>query len=257
MRRHRPLWRYTLGVGAGLALSLGSASPASAEAAPSVSVTAQRVTLRDVLPDCPAPACDADLGSAAPAGSSRLIAAAVIRSALAAAGADVGLYPASEGVQVASSAQAFSPRELAEWVRPSIERSLPEGVRLTGIEARSSALLPLAASAGTCTFSQLPKRPGPQSSTVLVDVLHEGNLVRRLSLVVRLVMSEQAARPAVRKGQSLTLVISRRTATISAQGVALRDAERGQIAPFKVQSTGRVVLARIESAELAAVVEGP
>ena len=250
-------WRYSLGVCAGLVLSMASLGPAFADAPRGVSVSAQRITLRDVLPDCPASACDADLGAAAPAGSSRLIAAAAIRSALAAAGADVALYPGTEGVQVSSLGQAFSPRELAEWVRPSIERSLPQGVRLTGIEPRSSALLPLTASAGTCTFSQLPKRPGPQSSTVLVDVLHEGKVVRRLSLLVRLVMSEQAAQPTVHKGQSLSLVITRRTATISAQGVALKDAELGQIAPFKVQSTGRVVLARVESAETAAVVEGP
>jgi flagella basal body P-ring formation protein FlgA len=76
-------------------------------------------------------------------------------------------------------------------------------------------------------------------------------------LQVRLVLSEQAARAPVPRGSTITLVIQRGSATVSANGVALQDSEIGQTATFKVQPTGRIVQARIESASMATVLERP
>jgi hypothetical protein len=235
--------------------ALWAAPAALAEEAARVSVTTSRVTLRDVFPECPASACDADLGPAPPAGSSRVIGASSIRDALSNAGADGRAYRGPTAVRVTSSKSTLAPAQLVDWVRPSIERSLPVGVTLTSIEAKSAVTVPLAASAGSCAFPALPKRAGPFATTVMVDVLHEGALVKRVPVLVRVVVSEAAARPDVTKGQTVTLVIERRTAVISTQGIALNDAQKGQTAPFRVLRTGRVVNARVESGEMALVIE--
>jgi hypothetical protein len=217
-----------------------------------VRVTGARVLLKDVMPECPEAACAADLGAAPPAGSSRLIAADVIRAALEAAGAAV---PRLEAVRVVSAARVWSPAELGELLRPSIERKLPDGVRLVGVQAKSGATLPLLATVGECSLPALAKRPGPSTTTAMVEILHDGQPVRRVAAQVRLLLSEQAARAHVPRGSVITLVIQRASATVSAQGVALQDVEIGQTAPFKVQPTGRVVQARVESATVAAVLE--
>jgi flagella basal body P-ring formation protein FlgA len=53
----------------------------------------------------------------------------------------------------------------------------------------------------------------------------------------------------------VTLVIRRSTATISTQGTALKDVEVGEVAPFRVHRTGKVVQARVRSSTLALVLE--
>ena len=98
---------------------------------------------------------------------------------------------------------------------------------------------------------------GPLTTTAMVEVLHDGAPVRRLAVQVRLNLSERAARPGVARGSIVTLVIQRGSATVSANGVALQDSEIGKTASFKVQPTGRIVQARIESASMAMVLEQP
>jgi hypothetical protein len=226
----------------------------SAEEARQVRITGARVLLKDVLPECPEQACAADLGAAPPAGSSRLIGADTIRSALEGAGATA---PKLAAVRVVSAARVWSPAELGELVRPSIEQKLPEGVRLIGVQPKTGATLPLLASVGDVTLPALARRSGPLTTTAMVEFLHDGAPVRRVAVQVRLLLSERAARPGVQRGAIVTLVIQRSSATVSAQGVALKDSEIGQTAPFRVQPTGRVLQARIESASVAIVLEQP
>jgi hypothetical protein len=233
----------------------GGAALAS-DAVEVVSVTGQRIRLRDVLPHCPEPACDADLGPAPAAGSSRLVATSVLRSALTSAGADVSSVGSLRPVRVSSAARNLGSQELAAFVRPSIEQALPAGTRLVGVEAKSALVVPLLSTLGSCRLPALPKRAGPLTTTALVDFLHEGKLVRRVPVLVRLVMSERAALPDVPRGHVLSLIIARPGATISANGVALKATEIGQVGLFRVQRTGRVVQALIESAASAIVVEG-
>jgi hypothetical protein len=238
-----------------------SASPAArAEEAPAppgpaaVRITGSRVFLKDVMPECPEQACLVDLGAAPPAGSTRLVPADAIRSALGTAGASARKI---EAVRVLSAARVWSPAELGELVRPNIEHKLPEGVRLLALQPKTGVTLPLLASVGECTLPALAKRAGPLTTTAMVEFLHDGAPVRRVAVQVRLNVSERAARPGVARGSIVTLVIQRSSATVSANGVALQDSEIGQTASFKVQPTGRIVMARIESASLAMVLEQP
>lgn len=244
-----------------VALSLASASSAedaaSNEGNSGVRITGARVYLRDVMAGCPESACAADLGPAPPAGSSRWVPADAMRGALSAAGEKPAQYPDLAAKRVISASRVWSPAELGELLRPSIERKLPPGVRLVELQPKAGATLPLLASAGECTLPALPKRAGSVTTTATVEILHEGSAVRRVPVQLRLELSERAARPLIARGAVVTLVIERGLASVSARGTALSDAELGQLAPFRVQPTGRVVQARVQSAELARVMDQP
>lgn len=232
-----------------------SLCPGASGASDGVEITGHRVVLEDVLPACPGRACKADLGVAPPAGSSRLVAASVMLNAISEAGEDAAPFAGVKGVRVLSASRALSPREVGELARPAIARVMPAGVELASVEAKSALVVPLLASVGECTLPALPRRAGPFTSTALVNWMHDGVLVRREPVLIRLVISEAAARADVPRGHTVTLMIERKSATISAHGVALRDTEIGQLAPFKVQRTGRVVQARLTSATVAVVQE--
>ncbi|HKO93260.1 MAG TPA: flagella basal body P-ring formation protein FlgA, partial [Polyangiaceae bacterium] len=235
----------SLRIGLGTVLVALCLAPAgSAKEASEVRITGSRVYLRDVMASCPERACAADLGPAPPAGSSRWVAADAIKNALSAAGEQPAHYPDLAPKRVISASRVWSPAELGELLRPNIERKLSPGVRLIELQPKTGATLPLLASAGECSLPALPKRAGPVTTTVTVEILHEGSVVKRMPVQVRLELSEKAARPLIARGSVVTLVVERGAATVSARGVALSDAELGQLVPFRVQPTGRVVQAR-------------
>jgi hypothetical protein len=184
-----------------------------------------------------------------------LIDAPIIRNALESAGEDRRSLRDIEPVRVVSASRVLNPAEAGNFVRASIESVLPAGVTLAGVEAKSKLTLPLRGSAGTATLPKLPKRAGPTTTTAMVDILLEGVLVRRVPIMVRLVVAESAARADVPRGHALTLVIERRSLTITTDGVAVRDTAIGEVAPFRVQRTGRVINALVKSAGLAQVLE--
>lgn len=253
--RRRPSLRSVHALLGGLAVVLSAALPAAAGEAATVTVSGSRVSLEDVMPTCPPRACKMDLGPAPPPGGSWLVDASVIRGALEAGGEERGTRRDIQPVRVVSEAKVLSPADAGELVRPSVEAALPKGVTLAGLEAKTQLTLPLRASAGTATLPKLPRRAGPVTTTAMVDILLDDSLVRRVPILVRLVIDPSAARADVPRGHALTLVIERRTATISTDGVALRDTEIGEIAPFRVQRTGRVINALVKSAGVAQVLE--
>jgi hypothetical protein len=240
------------------AASSGAASSGAAESsvAAGVRITGSRVRLLDVLSNCPENACSADLGPAPPAGTSRIVDRASMRSALQAAGANPALAPAHD-IRVISVARTWTPKELAALLTPLVEKQIPPGMRLLSLEPKASQVLPLLANVGECQIAALPRRSGTQSTNVLCDFMNDGSFVRRVPVVARVLASADSVRPKVPRGAVLTLVIERPMASVSAHGVALKDANPGETAPFRVQPTGHVVLARIESESRALVVEEP
>jgi len=239
-----------------IAFMLGAVPGLASAAEPdTVRVSGSRVSLEQVMVGCPPRACKMDLGPAPPPGTSWLVDASVIRSALEAGGEERRKLRDIQPVRVVSEAKVLNPSEAGEFVRSSIEAALPGGVTLSGLEAKGPLTLPLLASAGTATLPKLPRRAGPTTTTAMVDVLLDGTLVRRAPILVRLVIDPSAARADVPRGQALTLVIEHRNVTISTDGIALRDTEIGEIAPFRVQRTGRVINALVKSAGVALVSE--
>jgi hypothetical protein len=158
-------------------------------------------------------------------------------------------------VRLVSESRTWSPREWAEHVRPAIEAALPDDVSLLSVAARGPLTLPLEARAERVELPKLPKRAGTFRTAATVEVGHEGSVVRRVPALLEVSIGEQAARPDVARGQGVTLVIRRSTATISTQGTALKDVEVGEVAPFRVHRTGKVVQARVRSSTLALVLE--
>jgi Chaperone for flagella basal body P-ring formation len=238
-----------------LAFAASSARPAAAQRPALVTVTSSRVALEDVMPNCPPAACKLDLGPAPPPQVSWLVDASIIRGALEGAGEDGRSLRDVQAVRVVSAAKVLNPAEAAAFMRASIESVLPLGVTLNAVEAKAKLTLPLRGSAGTATLPKLPRRAGAVTTTAMVDIQLDGVLVRRVPVLVRLTIAASAARAAVSRGQAVTLVIERRSATISTDGIALRDAEIGEVAPFKVQRTGRVLNALVKSQGMAQVLE--
>jgi hypothetical protein len=179
-----------------------------------------------------------------------------MRNALQAAGENPALAPAHD-IRVISVARTWTPKELSALLTPLVEKQIPPGMRLLSLEPKASQVLPLLANVGQCQIAALPRRSGTQSTNVLCDFMNDGSFVRRVPVVARVLASADSVRPKVPRGAVVTLVIERPMASVSAHGVALKDANPGEIAPFRVQPTGHVVLARIESESRALVVEEP
>src|SRR3954466_12170003 len=89
-----------------LAVSVGEAPAAASEPAV-VTVDTARVSLEDVMPDCPEQACKMDLGPAPAPQNSWLIDASVIRNALQSAGEDRRKYAHLTAVRVVSAARVL------------------------------------------------------------------------------------------------------------------------------------------------------
>src|SRR5690606_21618202 len=142
-----------------------------------IEVSGSRVSLADVMPTCPKRACAMDLGPAPPPAVSWLVDDSVIRNALDSAGEDPKRFAGIVPVRVLSVARVVGAPEVGELARPSIERALPEGVSLEGVEARGRLTLPLHGTFGDATLPKLPRRVGRVTTTAMVDVLLDGTLV--------------------------------------------------------------------------------
>lgn len=248
----RTFFLTTRGLGAALLLS----ADAFAEEPLEVFVNARHVYVRDVAPDCSGSVCDLVLGRAPPAGSStiltrervlRQVAAKALRSKA------VGKIP--QKVRVRSRARILSTKEWGELAGEQVRARLPKGVRLLSSEGKIPLTLPENYELGAVSLPRLPRRSGPWATTAMVEILHEKSLLRKAPVVVRLEVEPGAVRPTIKRGQGLTLVLARRSATISMRGVSLRDGEVGSVVACRVSKTGRVVKARLRSGNLADVVE--
>lgn len=221
-----------------------------------VSVSSRRLQLAQLWPACPAALCKADLGAAPPPGTSLLLARDAIMRALGKLARELPELSLPQAVRVKSEGRVLSPEDVSQLAYAAVQGALPIGVTLSRVESKLPLTVPLTATFGRAELPRLPRRAGPLTTSGTIEIVHEGAVVGRMPLTLQLVISEGAARADVPKGSDLTLVIARSSATISARGVAMQDAEIGQIALFKVPLTGKVLRARVESADRAVVLEG-
>lgn len=245
------------GVAVAIALLCGSSAALAGtrDGALDVELDSRRVLVQHVVPECRGARCRVDLGASPPVGASRRIERNVVERAIGRAGyRHAGLkIPAASRVSL--RAQTWSAPEWAEWVTPRIRKSLPAGVTLARVTAKAPLRLPRSAALGAVTLPRLPRRAGSWNTAATIEVLHDGATIRRVPTLVRVVISAAAARADVPRGQGVTLVIRRHSATISTRGLALKDADVGEVVPFRVLRTGRVVRGRVESKSLAEVLD--
>ncbi|HTU59433.1 MAG TPA: flagella basal body P-ring formation protein FlgA [Polyangiales bacterium] len=213
-----------------------------------------RIRLADIAEVESDELAEVDLGPAPPPGSSRLLSRDEVIRELRAQGFEPRGLKFPPSVRVGSAARRYTPTELSSMIQPGVEAALPYGVKLKQLRnlrpLNTSPRLKL----GRVNLPKLPRRSGPLSLTVTVELMRGQDVMQRVPVTLELEISEQAAQPVIRRGARLDLVIQRGSARISAGGTALDDGEIGEVVSFKVSTTQRVLRARIESASAASVV---
>jgi hypothetical protein len=195
-----------------------------------------------------------DLGPAPPPGATALL----DRERVAAELRRAGVEPKSVGLprvlRVVGASRRWSPAELSAFLRPAVESALPRGVSLTHLDTKMSLVTAPDPQPGHAEIPRPPKHAGSFRTAVVVPIVTAGEITARVTVMVTLDVSDDAARPDVARGSRVTLVIDRRSARIGAPGIALADTDIGDVAEFRVDKTGRVVKARVDATDLASVV---
>lgn len=227
--------------------------PCAAAADGEIVVSGARVELGEIAA-APEAVRALDLGPAPPPGGSAVLDRELVIGLIRAAGVDPGTVPLPRALRVVGASRKWTPRELTALVIPAIQNSMPRGVKLTYVDARSAIVTPPDAVAGRAEIPRPPKKAGLFKTGVIVPIVAGGNVVHRVPVSVTFDVSDAAARPDVLRGSRVTLVIDRRSARIGASGVSLSDADIGSVTEFRVEKTGKVVRARLEGTDIASVV---
>ncbi len=233
-----------------------AALPAVASADPARTVDSRRLTVEQVVEGAPADWEGVDLGPAPPPGATRVVTRQEIQRGLRDSGFDLKGHALPAAVRVVGAARTLQPADVVALATPALERSLPPGTALVSVKAHRRVVASPRAVAGSVTLATLPKRAGNVRTTAVLELTVDGETVERIALAVVARMSEEAARSTLDKGARLNLVIERRGARITAQGVALQAADVGDVVSFSVAKTGRVLRAKVLSKHEALVVEG-
>jgi hypothetical protein len=236
-----------------LALAL-AAAPGIAGADGPLLVTGGRVELGEIVPTAPEALRELDLGPAPPPGGTALLDRDGVFSQIRSAGADPKTVPLPKLLRVVGASKRWSPPEVTAFVQGAVEAALPRGVALTHLEAKTPLVAAPDASAGHAEVPKPPKKAGPFRTAIIVPIVAGGQVTARVTVMATLDVSEAAARPDVLRGSRVTLVIDRRSARIGAAGVALADADIGDVGEYRVDKTGRVVRARLDATDLAMVI---
>jgi len=146
--------------------------------------------------------------------------------------------------------------QLAELVRAAVERALPAGADLSTLSVSHSLTLAPGVSAGTVTLPPIPKRPGSVRLGVNVELLSEGEVAHRLTVMAVVNLSTKTARYTVVKGGVVRLSLQRKSARIEAEGTALASGDVGQVLSFRVTNSNKTIRARVLSEREAVVTEG-
>jgi flagella basal body P-ring formation protein FlgA len=229
-------------------------SGSGAQAETTRTVYGARLKLSDVMPQAPEDVAVLDLGPAPPPAVSRVIGRDELVRRLLVAGIDPNTLKLPKSVRVTSASKRFSPAEFKQFALQPVTNSLPRGVRLIDVSTRS-ALLPSRATLGTVRLSQLPKREGVLRTSAIADVMLDGEVTSRLSLSLLVEVDAAAFAPDLERGALVELIVQMKSAQVTATAEALEAVRIGEVARFRVARTQKTLRARLESRNLARVVE--
>ncbi|MFO0565965.1 MAG: flagella basal body P-ring formation protein FlgA [Polyangiaceae bacterium] len=227
---------------------------AAALAAPATVVDGARVRLVDILPSVARDVADTDLGPAPPPGGTRLFSKDELVRLVEDAGVDPKGIPLPANARVVRSALRLAPSELEAQAKARLAPDLPAGVRLVGMKSRRGVVVGKAASLSAVKLPKLPRRVGQVTLTATAEFSDDGAVVARVPLSVVLELAERATEPLIARGARVELVIEQGSTRVSASALAMADANRGDTVTFKVESTRKVLRARVESETRARVV---
>jgi hypothetical protein len=217
-------------------------------------VTGSRVELGELSPNAPEALRGLDVGPAPPPGGTALLDRDSVLSQIRSAGADPKTISLPKLLRVVGASRRWTPPEVTAFVRDAVEAALPRGVTLSHLEAKMPLVAAPDAAVGHAEVPKTPKHAGPFRTAIIVPIVVGGQVAARVTLMATLEISDAAARPDVVRGSRVTLVIDRRSARIGAAGIALADADIGDVGEFRVDKTGRVVRARLDATDLAMVI---
>lgn len=233
---------------------LGLSSP-DALATQTIDVAAGPLRVGQIWKVAPADYVDFELGQAPPAGGVRMIRKQELLRRLRQSGFEGSLVGFPAAVRVRTRSERWEPARLRAETRAAAKATLPAGVSLIKVNARSSVLVPQGTVADKLQLAKLPRRVGRASLGGTLTLVHSGRSRIRVPVTVVVDIDEQAAQPLVVKGDSLNVYIESHGARVTVQATALQDADEGELAQFRVSRTQRLVRARIESKHTARVIQ--
>ncbi|MBI4957343.1 MAG: flagella basal body P-ring formation protein FlgA [Myxococcales bacterium] len=236
---------------AAVALALAVApSAGAADPPPEIEVEGTRIALSDVVTDGSGGAATLDLGVAPAAGGARLLTRAEVLEAWRQehGTGEPPKLPAS--VRVTRKTKRLGVEEQRRIVERGLA-PLPPGVRLDSVKPHARALVPTGWQRSSVTIGRLPQQAGTFRTTARVELWQDGQIVSRLAVPVELEVSEEAARPDIARGASLTVVVRRGAVEIGAAAVAGTDGRVGDVVQVTLRATNRVVRATLLSSDRA------
>lgn len=242
----------------GLRLALFAAPALLAFVAPAAladatrTVDASMLYIADVAPGTEH--AELELGPAPPPGSSRLVERREVEQTLRASGFDAKNLKMAASVRVMRAGKRLETKALEEMTEPLLRAALPPGVTLRSFRVSRALLVGPRATVKPPELPKLPHHAGDTRTTVMFEFIDDGSVAARVAAAVTLNLDDAAAQPAVLRGARVDLVIEKGPARVSAVGYAMSDGDRGDVIPFRVDTTDKILQARVESAQLAKVV---
>jgi hypothetical protein len=216
-----------------------------------------RMRLGDLVPTVPVAMADIDLGPAPPPGGSRLVAREELIAAIRRAGAFANTTRLPASIRAVAASRRIPSSELATLASAEIAKHLRPGVELKKVDDVPDVVVVPGATVHGASVSFIPYQKGEARTTAVLDLESDGSTVASVPVTVIVDVSESGARPDVRRGALVNLVIERPSMRVSAPGTSAADAAIGDSVIFHVSATGRTVRARVSAPGEAVVLESP
>lgn len=232
------------------------AAPAGAAAPREVVVQGTRVHAIDVLPSALGAAGSVDIGPSPTAGGSRIVTRAEIEAAFAAK--QLPTPPAiPDVVRVVRKTRRLAPADLEALVRGAIAtRPLGKGVRLAAVRTDHPTDVAEGWARVDVDVPRAPKRVGAFVTTAIASFFSdEGEVTARVPIPVELAISEEGATYDSARGGAVTLIVRRGYIEVRAAGVAMADADIGDVVPVQLRASGRVLRGRLVARDEAVALE--
>jgi hypothetical protein len=198
---------------------------------------------------------DLELGPAPPPGGSRLVERREVLDAIRQSGGTVSQVKMPSTVRVVRASRRLDTRALEAMAEPLLIKALPGGVTIHAFHALHTLVVSPSATLRKSPMSKLPRRAGEVRTTVMFEFVSDGEVEARLPVAVTLNLDERAAQADVVRGARIDLVIERGPAKVTASGFAMSDGDVGDVISVRVDSTQKILEARLESSASARVVK--
>lgn len=225
-----------------LAVTATLSSGASAGGIRTIDVVEARITLGLIMTKLTGEVAELDLGPAPRPNGSRLIQRREIVEAIERAGyIDVKHIPAA--VRVRRKMETLDAEKVEALVHENL--IVKKGVVLQKLRPRAQTRVPAGYDAVTATVPKVPRRPGRWSTSASLNFYAAGERIARVSVSATFDVSAEAAKPDVKKGSPLLLIVRSGQIEVRIKATAGAPADVGDKLPITLRPSGRVIQARL------------